>query len=232
MRRRPGANRYRLSGHARRAVPLQLGKTATSAGLHRSRVLARGVIASDQTSRHPGFGDTRRKCRPYARSHIAYGTDPTRALIDLQERWRRLPAHLHRRRRTASAAARGFSLQLDLSKNSCELSPRKTVALGLGGERLLGLPELTPRALTLFLRALGRQPNSTNGCPNTLVHGHRRFRFDGFNMRHATHRFNDAYVLNRNSITSPSLTTYSLPSARMRPASLAPCSPPQERKSS
>ena len=34
-----------------------------------------------------------------------------------------------------------------------------------------------------------------------------------------------AYTLNRKFITSPSLTTYSLPSLRILPASLAPCSP-------
>ena len=33
------------------------------------------------------------------------------------------------------------------------------------------------------------------------------------------------YGLNRKFITSPSFTTYSLPSARILPASLAPCSP-------
>jgi len=32
-------------------------------------------------------------------------------------------------------------------------------------------------------------------------------------------------TLNRKFITSPSLTMYSLPSARILPASLAPCSP-------
>ena len=32
-------------------------------------------------------------------------------------------------------------------------------------------------------------------------------------------------TLNKKFITSPSLTTYSLPSARILPASLAPCSP-------
>ena len=36
-----------------------------------------------------------------------------------------------------------------------------------------------------------------------------------------------AYTLKRNSSTSPSLTTYSLPSTRILPASLAPCSPLQ-----
>jgi hypothetical protein len=34
-----------------------------------------------------------------------------------------------------------------------------------------------------------------------------------------------AQTLNRKFSTSPSLTTYSLPSARILPASLAPCSP-------
>ncbi len=33
------------------------------------------------------------------------------------------------------------------------------------------------------------------------------------------------YTLNKKFSTSPSLTTYSLPSARILPASLAPCSP-------
>src|SRR5687768_3603086 len=41
-----------------------------------------------------------------------------------------------------------------------------------------------------------------------------------------------SYTLNRNSITSPSCTTYSLPSARILPASLAPASPPKATKSS
>lgn len=40
------------------------------------------------------------------------------------------------------------------------------------------------------------------------------------------------YTLNRKFNTSPSLTTYSLPSARILPASLAPCSPLQAMKSS
>jgi len=39
-------------------------------------------------------------------------------------------------------------------------------------------------------------------------------------------------TLKRKCITSPSLTTYSLPSDRMRPASLAPCSPFRAMKSS
>src|SRR5690606_36577149 len=39
-------------------------------------------------------------------------------------------------------------------------------------------------------------------------------------------------TLNRKFSTSPSLTTYSLPSARILPASLAPCSPLKAMKSS
>jgi hypothetical protein len=39
-------------------------------------------------------------------------------------------------------------------------------------------------------------------------------------------------TLKRKWMTSPSWTTYSLPSERMRPASLAPCSPLQATKSS
>lgn len=35
----------------------------------------------------------------------------------------------------------------------------------------------------------------------------------------------DAYTLNKKFMTSPSFTTYSLPSARILPASLAPASP-------
>lgn len=41
-----------------------------------------------------------------------------------------------------------------------------------------------------------------------------------------------AQTLNKKFITSPSFTTYSLPSARILPASLAPCSPLQAIKSS
>lgn len=37
---------------------------------------------------------------------------------------------------------------------------------------------------------------------------------------------NECHTLNRNSITSPSFTTYSFPSDRIFPFSLAPCSPP------
>ena len=44
--------------------------------------------------------------------------------------------------------------------------------------------------------------------------------------------FLEAYVLNLNSITSPSCTTYSLPSSRALPASLAGTSPPSATKSS
>ncbi len=40
------------------------------------------------------------------------------------------------------------------------------------------------------------------------------------------------YTLNRNRITSPSATTYSLPSARMAPTSLAAASEPYRIKSS
>ncbi len=40
------------------------------------------------------------------------------------------------------------------------------------------------------------------------------------------------HTLNRKFNTSPSFTTYSFPSARILPASLAPCSPLQEMKSS
>ena len=39
-------------------------------------------------------------------------------------------------------------------------------------------------------------------------------------------------TLNKKFITSPSLTTYSLPSERILPASLAPCSPLRAMKSS
>src|SRR6476661_9898995 len=41
-----------------------------------------------------------------------------------------------------------------------------------------------------------------------------------------------AYPLNRNSITSPSCTTYSFPSARARPCSRAGFQPPTRTKSS
>ena len=40
------------------------------------------------------------------------------------------------------------------------------------------------------------------------------------------------YTLKRNSMTSPSLTTYSFPSMRSLPCSLAPALPPQETRSS